>query len=188
MRCRRSAWRDCAHGGRAAGAARRARARPGGTARDCAYGSPRQKVGTLVQALGRTKNRARDCQTDPLGRSRHGRRDDLAGPGWICGAARRPLLWRRRRCGGWHWLERRAPRNGHRHRARHHDQRAHASQLWHGTSRGLPQSASPYAPGRKVWSTGSVPGRYFGRVLRHRCRGARPGRGDCSESHGDERP
>lgn len=55
------------------------------------------------------QNRARDCQADPLGRSRHGRRDDLAGPGWICGAARRPLLWRRRRCGGWHWLERRAP-------------------------------------------------------------------------------
>lgn len=64
------------------------------------------------------------------------RRDDLAGPGWICGAARRPLLWRRRCCGGWHWLERRMPRNGHRHRTRHHDQRAHASQLWYGTSRG----------------------------------------------------
>ncbi len=50
-----------------------------------------------------------------------------------CGAARRPLLWRRRRCGGRYWLEKRTPRNGHRHRARHHDQRA--PQLWHGASR-----------------------------------------------------
>lgn len=88
-----------------------------------------------------------------------------------------PLLWRRRCCGGWHWLERRTPRNGHRHRARHHDQRAHASQLWYGTSRGLTAKRVADAPGRKVWSTGSVPGRYFGRVLRHRCRGTRSGRG-----------
>ena len=55
-----------------------ARARPGGTARDCAYGSPRQSWDTCSSARAH-QNRARDCQTDPLGRSRHGRRDDLAG-------------------------------------------------------------------------------------------------------------
>ena len=53
-----------------------------------------------------------------------------------------------------------------------------AAQFRHGAARGLSQGAPADRAGRPLRPAGAELRRYLGRVSRHRCRGARPGRGD----------
>ncbi len=60
------------------------------------------------------------------------------------------------------------------HQTRRGRQGAHAAQLRHAPSRGLPQGAAPDEAGREVRPAGLHVHRHAGRVPRHRRRGARP--------------